>query len=79
MLLDALYIALIIAVTLNLESYVYVLFAMWQVGTFGRQSDYHKASELPVTVLIPIHGLDIGLYQNLRSICLKYYPEYQII
>ncbi len=34
MLLDALYIALIIAVTLNLASYVYVLLAMWHVGTF---------------------------------------------
>ena len=79
MLLDALYIALIIAVTLNLASYVYVLFAMWRVGTFGRHSDYHKASELPVTVLIPIHGLDIGLYQNLRSICCQDYPEYQLL
>ena len=79
MLLDALYIALIIAVTLNLASYVYVLFAMWHVGTFGRHSDYHKASELPVTVLIPIHGLDIGLYQNLRSICCQDYPEYQLL
>ncbi len=79
MLLDALYIALILAVALYLASNAYVLFAMWRVGTFGRHSDYHKASELPATVLLPICGLHIGLYQNLRSICCQDYPEYQLL
>lgn len=79
MLLNPLDIALIIAVALALASNAYVLIAMWCVGTFGRHSDYHKASELPVTVLLPICGLHIGLYQNLRSICCQDYPEYQLL
>ncbi len=79
MLLNPLDIALIIAVALALASNAYVLIAMWCVGTFGRHSDYHKASELPVTVLLPICGLHFGLYQNLRSICCQDYPEYQLL
>ena len=33
----------------------------------------------PVTVLKPIHGLEKGLEENLRSTCQQDYPEFQVI
>jgi len=33
----------------------------------------------PVTVLKPIHGLEKGLEENLRSTCVQDYPEFQVI
>lgn len=33
----------------------------------------------PVTVLKPVHGLEKNLKENLRSICLQDYPEYQVV
>ena len=79
MLVDAPYVALIIVVTLDLVSSAYVIFAMWRVGEFGRRSEGPETSQRPVTVLIPICGLDVGLYENLRSICCQAYPDYQLV
>ena len=33
----------------------------------------------PVTVLKPVHGLEKGLRENLRSTCLQDYPEFQVV
>jgi ceramide glucosyltransferase len=76
---DVLYEALFIAVALYLVSILYVIFAISRVIAFGRYSDYREATEQSVTVLIPICGLDDGLYDNLRSICCQAYSEYQLV
>lgn len=76
---DVLYEALFIAVALYLVSNLYVIFAISRVIAFGRYSDYREATEQSVTVLIPIRGLDDGLYDNLRSICCQEYSEYQLV
>lgn len=76
---DVLYEALFIAVALYLVSNLYVIFAISRVIAFGRYSDYREATEQSVTVLIPICGLDDGLYDNLRSICCQAYSEYQLV
>jgi ceramide glucosyltransferase len=33
----------------------------------------------PVTVLKPVYGLEKNLRENLRSVCLQDYPEYQVV
>ncbi len=33
----------------------------------------------PVTVLKPVHGLEKNLKENLRSVCLQDYPDYQVV
>jgi len=79
MLTTILNVALIIAVGVTIASTVYLLFAMWRVGQFARRPLARATSHEPVSVLIPIAGLDAGLYDNLRSICRQDYPDYQVV
>lgn len=79
MLVDALYIALIVAVTFELASNGYVLLAIWHVRRFRRQADHRGAGGPPVTVLVPICGADAGLYRNLRTLCCQDYRDYQLV
>ncbi len=75
----AFYCAIFLAVSLQLASNAYLLLAMIQVRVFGRRSESISVTPRPVTVLVPICGLDDGLYENLQSICRQDYADYQIV
>lgn len=75
----ALYVALVIAVILQLFSNGYLLYAIVRVRMFGRRPNPTTDTPRPISVLVPICGVDVGLYENLRSICCQEYSDYQIV
>ena len=46
---------------------------------FARRTVAAPAAQPPVTVLKPLHGVEPGLYENLRSFADQDYPELQIV
>jgi ceramide glucosyltransferase len=65
-----------------LASLGYLLTATFCVLKFRRRlkKEGVRPTERPgVTLYKPLHGLDVGLLQNLRSFCQQDYPEFQII
>lgn len=60
-------------------SSLYVTLAIWCTANFRRHRANAAADAPAITVLKPIYGLDVNLYDNLRSFCLQDYPRYQII
>lgn len=63
----------------NLASAIYILVAICRVNGFRRQNMPLTGFRPPVTILKPVCGLDIGLYDNLRSFCIQDYPQYQVV
>ena len=77
-----------LALAATLASIGYTAFAVIRVRNFGRRArDRASAERLPVprakpppvTVLKPVHGLEPGLEENLRSFCDQDYPEYAVV
>ncbi|MBT4768925.1 MAG: glycosyltransferase [Rhodospirillaceae bacterium] len=76
---DNLYALLVLALAANLASAAYILLAIWRVNGFRRQRRAAGTFRPPVTILKPVCGLDVGLYENLRSFCTQDYPQYQVV
>ena len=53
------------------------MYSAWQF--FRPRHGHHPTYQPPVTVLKPLKGLDIKLYDNLVSLCRQNYPTVQII
>jgi ceramide glucosyltransferase len=57
--------------------YVVSIFAAFHF--FSEPEDHQSCDLLPVTVIIPLCGVDAGAYENYASFCRQDYPEYQIV
>jgi len=62
-----------------LASLGYVILAIRATLAFKRVPATASGDSPAVTILKPVCGLDVNLYQNLRSFCLQSYPSYQVI
>ena len=76
---EVLYALLVLAIAANLASAAYVLLAIRRVNGFRRQRRASGSFRPPVTILKPVCGLDVGLYENLRSFCIQDHPQYQVV
>jgi ceramide glucosyltransferase len=63
----------------SLGGSAYTLLAASTVRRFVRLPSSRAAASPPVTVLKPLHGAEVELYENLRSFCAQLYPRFQII
>lgn len=59
--------------------------ALYLIGLYSAKEFFRRDAPLadaprePVTVLKPLKGLDIGLYENLASLCRQNYEEFQLL
>ena len=64
---------------LGLSGLGYVLAAIYCVGRFRPPPPEVAAPAPPVTILKPLHGVDVELYENLLSFCRQDYAPFQIV
>jgi len=66
-------------------SIAYYLLCLWSAEAFLRDAtvanqDFPASPPLaPVSILKPLKGTDLGMYENFRSHCLQDYPAYEIL
>ncbi len=61
-------------------SAVFYLIELWSAGQFFRaRPAIRPPFQPPVTVLKPLKGLDVELYENLLTLCRQQYPTFQIL
>ncbi len=69
----------VLAVALGASTFTYVV-ALFSARRFFAASPRQPRLPLPaMTILKPLHGLDIGLYENLETLCRQSYDRFQII
>ena len=63
-----------------LASAVFYVIEVWSARQFFRASSKPLAPfQPPVTVLKPLKGVDVQLYENLATFCRQIYPQFEII
>lgn len=60
-------------------SWAYCVLTVWAVLDWRRQRPQASARSEPVSVLKPLHGLDDGLEENLRSFFEQDYPSFELL
>jgi ceramide glucosyltransferase len=60
-------------------SLVYMAVAIACTARFGRRAPDRNAQTPPVTLLVPLHGVEFSLDANLRAFAQQDYPEYQLV
>lgn len=61
-------------------SAVFYLIELWSAAQFFRpRPAMQPPFQPPVTVLKPLKGLDVELYENLRTLCEQQYPTFQVL
>lgn len=77
--IDILYVLMLVAIATNVASAAYVVTAIHGVKAFRPQVTSSGTFRPAVTILKPVCGLDVALYENLRSFCHQDYPQYQVV
>jgi ceramide glucosyltransferase len=57
----------------------YMLIAIACTVRFGRRPRDTSDATPPVTLLVPLHGLEFSLEENLRAFATQDYPDYQLV
>ncbi|HEY1654356.1 MAG TPA: bacteriohopanetetrol glucosamine biosynthesis glycosyltransferase HpnI [Candidatus Tumulicola sp.] len=58
----------------------YTVVAIFCVARFAREPEADRADRLPpVTLLVPLHGAEYSLEENLRAFALQDYPDCQLV
>ncbi len=66
--------------SLSLASIAYYLVSIYAAHRFFSQSKEPATSDLPpVSILIPLCGMDFRAYENYASICRQNYPTFQLV
>jgi ceramide glucosyltransferase len=63
-----------------ISSIAYYAFCLWSAYDFVRRDPrFPAATTPPVSILKPLKGTDVEMYNNFRSHCLQDYPAYELI
>lgn len=57
----------------------YVLSMVAAVRFFRGQTSVQPSTLLPVSILIPLRGAEVGAYENYAALCCQDYPDYQLV
>ncbi len=57
----------------------YVLLAIRRLLAFKLPTNLSPKHFPPITILKPVHGAEVELFENLSSFCRQDYPEYQVV
>jgi ceramide glucosyltransferase len=58
----------------------YTVLAIVCIARFGREPEANGVDDLPpVSLLVPLHGAEYGLEENLRAFALQDYPDCQLV
>ena len=57
----------------------YVLSMVAAVRFFRDKTAVQSSTLLPVSILIPLRGAEVGAYENYAALCCQDYPDYQLI
>jgi len=71
-----------IILILALAPLAYYLLALYCIVDFyrgQRRKSIQREFTPPLSVLKPVRGLDLGVYENFASYCVQDYPEYEIV
>src|SRR5438128_4592566 len=76
--MSVLAVAVLVCATVATGFQLFQVAAAWRFLRRARRGKWHGVLR-PVTVLKPLKGLGIELYENLASFCRQSYPSYQIV
>jgi len=63
-----------------IASAIFYVIEIWSAAQFFRpRTELRPPFQPPVTVLKPLKGIDVELYENLATFCRQIYPEFEII
>ena len=57
----------------------YLLCMVAAVRFFRGKTSVHSATCLPVSILIPLRGAEVGAYESYAALCCQAYPDYQLV
>lgn len=57
----------------------YLMLTVWSIRRHLRRVVAVGASQPPISILKPLHGIDPEMYESFRSHCIQKYPEFEII
>ncbi len=64
----------------TIASIVYTIVAIVCIERFGREPEPPRPDRMPpVSLLVPLHGAEFALEENLRSFADQDYPELQLV